>query len=91
VGDTWYYILEGSQFLPKMDNYENFGKENGSAPEISVKSEATNSQEKADDVEIKVDNSADDGRLQIYKTEVQEDVDYVDDPGAKDIPRGGVE
>ncbi|XP_048776038.1 phosphatidylinositol 3,4,5-trisphosphate 3-phosphatase TPTE2-like [Ostrea edulis] len=76
-----------------MDNYEKFGNENESVspPEISVRSETTDGGKKADDVEIKVDSAAGDGRLQIYKTEVQENMDYVDDPGAKDIPRGGIE
>lgn len=77
-----------------MNNYDKFGEnsEPESAPELRVTSEYTGNQDRTGDVQIKVeDDTANDGRLQIYKSEAKEDVDYVEDPGAKEIPRTGIE
>lgn len=77
-----------------MNNYEKFGgnSEPEPAPQLRVTSEYAGNQESTGDVQIKVeDNTASDGRLQIYKSEAKDDVDYVEDPGAKEIPRTGIE
>lgn len=77
-----------------MNNYEKFeeNREPEPAPELRVTSEYAGNQDSTGDVQIKVeDNTASDGRLQIYKSETKDDVDYVEDPGSKEIPKTGIE
>lgn len=77
-----------------MNNYEKFeeNREPEPAPELRVTSEYAGNQDSTGDVQIKVeDNTASDGRLQIYKSEAKDDVDYVEDPGSKEIPKTGIE
>ncbi|XP_062608219.1 phosphatidylinositol 3,4,5-trisphosphate 3-phosphatase TPTE2-like [Saccostrea cucullata] len=77
-----------------MNNYEQFGShdESKSPPELAVTSETAGGQENSGDVQIRMDNNAsNDGTLQIYKSDAKEDVEYVEDPGAKENPRTGIE
>lgn len=76
-----------------MNNYEKFEENSPDpAPQLTVTSEYAGNQSNGDGVHITVeDNAPKDGRLQIYKSETKDDVDYIEDPGSKEVPRTGIE
>ncbi|KAL4230685.1 Phosphatidylinositol 3 [Mactra antiquata] len=71
-------------------DYEKFDDNSTSAQISPSENISASSSGVIDDVQIQVDKEKESG-LTIYNNETQNDLEYVDDPGSREVPRSGIE